>query len=141
MESDSTSVALEGPKNIKNEDIFENSDAEGKENKSLYKVSKKVTKIPLVPLDPNKSKLLTAANLATKTTTPPQSSPTPHKIKLVQDNHKPSNVSLKSYIPIRRSERQKEKKNQINNIIQKPQVVENGKSVLPLKEVENPEKK
>ena len=103
-----------------------------------------MTKIPLVPLDPNKSKLLTAANLDTKmttqATTPPQNSPTPHKIKLVQDNHKPTNISLKSHIPIRRSERQKEKKNQINNIIQIPQVAENGKSVLPLKEVENPEK-
>ena len=140
MESESKSVVLEGPKNIRNEGIFENNDSDGKENKSLNKVSKKVTKIPLEPLDPNKSNLLTAANSATKTTTPPQSSLTPHKIKLVQDNHKPSNVSQKSFIPIRRSERQKEKKNQINNIIQKPQVVENGKSVLPLKEVENPEK-
>ena len=99
-----------------------------------------MTKIPLVPLDPNKSKLLKVTYSATKTTTPPQSSPTPNKIKLIQDNHKPTNVSLKSYIPVRRSERQKEKKNQINNIIQKPQVAENGKSVLLLKEVENPEK-
>ena len=73
--------------------FFENNDADGKENKSLNKVSKKVTKIPLEPLDPNKSNLLTAANSATKTTTPPQSSLTPHKIKLVQDNHKPTNAS------------------------------------------------
>ena len=93
-----------------------------------------------MPLDPNKSKLLKVTYSATKTTTPPQSSPTPNKIKLIQDNHKPTNVSLKFYIPVRRLERQKEKKNQINNIIQKPQVAENGKSVLPLKEVENPEK-
>ena len=41
MESESKSVVLEGPKNIRNKDIFENNDADGKENKSLNKVSKK----------------------------------------------------------------------------------------------------
>ena len=41
MERDSKSVVLEGPKNIRNEGIFENNDSDGKENKSLNKVSKK----------------------------------------------------------------------------------------------------
>ena len=41
MESGLKSVEFEGPKNIRNEDIFENNDADSKENKSLNKVSKK----------------------------------------------------------------------------------------------------
>ena len=41
MESESKSVVLKGPKNIRNEDNIENNDVDGKKNKSLNKVSKK----------------------------------------------------------------------------------------------------
>merc|ERR1712079_149106 len=206
---------------------------------TLFKFSsqaeKTATKMPLVTLDPNKPKLLTATNSVrspNKRTTPPQSPPTPHKIELVEDetrrklrssqsngvssndsetastssddgirfvrtssvkktlfqngsspakairtsprkveaqekttdstnqvvptslnnnkgpkkklsfvdNDKPTNGSVKSFMPIRRSERRREKKNQTSDIIQKLKEVDNDDSVLPLKVVEFPGK-
>lgn len=193
--------------------------------------TKIATKMPLVTLDPNKPKLLTATisvRSPNKRTTPPQSPPTPHKIELVEDetrrklrssqsngvssndsetastssddgirfvptssvkktlfqngsspakairtsprkveaqekttqvvqtslnnnkgpkkklsfvdNDKPTNGSVKSFMPIRRSERRREKKNQTSDIIQKLKEVDNDESLLPLKVVEFPGK-
>ena len=56
------------------------------------------------------------------------------------DNDKPTNGSVKSFMPIRRSERRREKKNQTSDIIQKLKEVDNDDSVLPLKVVKFPGK-
>ena len=126
---------------VKKETLFQNGSLPSKAiqtspRKVEAKEKTREIEFPKKPTDPTTTPLMVQKSLKNNKKGPQK------KFSFVDNNKSTTtNGSVKSFMPIRRSERRREKKNQTSDIIQKlKEVVDNDDSVLPLKVVEFPGK-